>query len=92
MDLHRTNRLVIKDTELEFGGVLGSLLQFLLFFSLPELKVCIYFSHKRLVFNPGGIYLLSKIHCSEIFYLKKNDLSIIQLYLSYTLKIKNLAP
>lgn len=72
--------------------VVGSLLQSLLFFSVPELKVCIYFSHKRLVFNPGGIYLLSKIHCSKVFYLKKkekkNDLSIVQLYLSYTLKIK----
>lgn len=68
---------------------MGSFLQSLLFFSLPELKVCIYFSHKRLVFNPGeGIYLLSNIHCSEVFYLKSNDLSIIQLYLSYTLKIK----
>lgn len=78
----------MKDTELEFGGVVGSLLQSLLFFSLPELKVCIYFPHKRLVFSPGGIYLLSTIHCPEVFYLKSNDLSIIQLYLSYTLKIK----
>lgn len=64
--------LVVTDTQLEFGGVVGSFLQSLLFFSLPELKVCIYFSHKRLVFNPGeGIYLLSNIHCSEVFYLKK---------------------
>lgn len=80
----------MKDTELEFGGVVGSLLQSLLFFSLPEPKVCIYFSHKRLVFNPGGIYFLSKIHCAEVFYLEKknNDLNLIQLYLSYALKIK----
>lgn len=31
-----------------------------LYISLPELKVCIYFSLKRLVFNSGGEILLSK--------------------------------
>lgn len=45
--------LLIKDPQLEFGGVVGSLPQPRLSFSLPEPKVCIYFSHKRLVFNPG---------------------------------------
>lgn len=31
-----------------------------LYICLPELKVCIYFSLKRLVFNSGGNILLSK--------------------------------
>lgn len=38
-----------------------------LYISLPELKVCIYFSLKRLVFNSGGGNFAVQIHCSEVF-------------------------
>lgn len=67
---NRTNRQAIKDSgtqtlkmmelwdyydRLDFGFCFV-----FLYICLPELKVCIYFSLKRLVFNSGGNILLSK--------------------------------
>lgn len=58
---------------------------------LPELKVCIYFSLKRLVFNSGGKFCFPNKLFSSIL-TEQNDLIIVPLCLSYTLKNKNLAP
>lgn len=56
---------------------------------LPELKVCIYFSLKRLVFNSGGkLCFPNKLSTSIL--TEQNDLIIVPLCLSYTLKIKTL--
>lgn len=69
----RTNRLWRFKTPglkmMELWDYYNSLDVAFLYISLPELKVCIYFSLKRLIFNSGwgGEFFAVKIHCSEVF-------------------------
>lgn len=83
---------------IEFVGLYNSpdfgfsFLFFFLYICPPELKVCIYFSRKRLVFSSNGGNIFFSAVQNKLFSstLKKNDLSIVPLCLSYTLKIKML--